>query len=188
MSLHFIFIETRQRRGDVGTSASRSISQAWKSRRTYVHTWFVLAASRKLHPRQEIKRTGSRVENLQKTDSSIAREHFASPTEFLRGPANSDKQFTIDPCSFSGHVISLWRESFTVRGTMGEAILREIIVKALSFYGEQSQRLADGRFILYQGSDRSHFLSISRWLVMHSCTRTCSAMPLLFQRDCRVDV
>jgi len=99
-----------------------------------------------------------------------ARTFFASLTEFLCGSANSDKQSTI--FRFGGvHLPSTelrWGE------------LRGMIVKALSFYGEQSQRLADGRFILYQGSDRSHFLSISRRLVIHSRTRTCSGMLFSF--------
>lgn len=40
-------------------------------------------------------------------DGQRHRERALCQTEFLRGPANSDKQFTIDPCSFPGHVISL---------------------------------------------------------------------------------
>lgn len=97
MSLTFISTQYTRAKSRRRRNVVVLISQAWNSRHTYLDR---LVVSRKLHSHQEIKRTESRVENLQKTDSAAAasRKHFASLAEFLRWPANSDKQFTIDPC------------------------------------------------------------------------------------------
>lgn len=132
-----------------------------------------LAASRKLHSRRGIKGARTRAEgNLQETDGGIAREHFAARTEFLRGPANSDKQFTIDPCSSSGRVISLsggdHLPSAELRGE-GEYYAES----SLKLYHSTVNNLKGSRgwaLHLLSRSDRSHFLSISRRLVMHSRT------------------
>lgn len=130
-------------RGDVGTTRRRADFSSTKITAYAFGAVWLLRENCILVRR--IKRAESWVENLPKTDGGIAveREHLAARTEFLRGPANSDNQFTIDPCSFSGHVILLWRGSFTVPRNYG--VRRYYAESSLKLYHSTVNNLKGAR-------------------------------------------